>query len=235
MNKPDGMVRLVLAMGLLVAVALAGAGDAAAQGRVGFFGGLNIANMGGDMEDIGNELAEELEDELGGSWSLEKASKTGLGFGAYYFHPMSPTLGLQFEGQYISRGVKFDVGGSGLEIDTSFKLNYIEFPILLRISPGPDNDMRPVFFVGPVIGFNAKAELEVEGGGVSLTEDIKEGFKSTTFGALLGAGLSVAMNEKSNFLLQARYYLGLSNALDDSEYSSKSGDFGFFVGMEFGI
>lgn len=235
MNKPDGMVRSVLVLGLAVAVAFAGAGDAAAEGRFGFFGGLNIANMGGDMEDIGNALAADLEDDLEIDVNLEKSSKTGLGFGAYYFHPVSPTLGLQLEGQYIRRGVKFEFSGAGMEADTSLKLDYIEFPILLRISPGPGNDMRPVFFVGPVIGFNAKAEIESEGDGINETEDVKDDFKSTTFGALFGAGLSVAMNEKSNFLLQARYYLGLSNALDDDDFSSKSGDFGFFVGMEFGI
>ncbi|MDD5707873.1 MAG: hypothetical protein PHR35_18295, partial [Kiritimatiellae bacterium] len=79
MNKPDGMVRSVLVLGLAVAVAFAGAGDAAAEGRFGFFGGLNIANMGGDMEDIGNALAADLEDDLEIDVNLEKSSKTGLG------------------------------------------------------------------------------------------------------------------------------------------------------------
>jgi hypothetical protein len=235
MHKPEMMVRLALVMGLLVAMTFAAVGDAVAEGRFGFFGGLNIANMGGDMEDLGNALAAELEDEIEIDVSVEKTSKTGLGFGAYYFHPLSPTLGFQLEGQYIRRGVKLEFSGTGMEVDSSLKLDYIEFPMLLRLSPGPGNDMRPVFFVGPVIGFNAKAEYEFEGEGMSETEDVKDEFKSTTFGALLGAGLSVTMNEKSTFLLQARYYLGLSNAVDDDEYSSKAGDFGFFVGMEFGM
>lgn len=227
------------AMALLAACAvvmLAGADDAAAQGRFGFFGGLNFANMGGDMDDAGDELAAELEAEFGGTWTAEKAAKTGLGVGAYYFVPSTPTLGFQIEAQYIRRGVKFDITGGGEEAEAGLKLDYFEIPLLLRISPGAeDSDARLVFLVGPVIGFKAGADLEVEVGGQSASTDIGDEFKSTTFGALGGVGVTVATGENAAFLLQARYYLGLSNALDDEDFSSKSGDFGFFAGMEFGF
>ncbi|MFO7610762.1 MAG: porin family protein [Candidatus Krumholzibacteriia bacterium] len=215
---------------------LAGADDAAAQGRFGFFGGLNFANMGGDMDDVGDQVAADLETQFGGTWTAEKAAKTGLGFGAYYFVPRSPTMGFQIEAQYIRRGVKFDIASGGEEAEVGLKLDYFEIPLLLRISPGAaDSDARLVFLVGPVIGFKAGADLEVEADGQSETTDIGDGFKSTTFGALGGIGVTVATGENAAFLLQARYYLGLSNAMDDEEFSSKSGDFGFFAGMEFGF
>ena len=37
------------------------------------------------------------------------------------------------------------------------------------------------------------------------------------------------------FLLQARYFQGLTDALDTEDYSSRSQDFGIFAGLEFGL
>ncbi|MBE0567621.1 MAG: PorT family protein [Krumholzibacteria bacterium] len=230
----NGM-RCAWVLAAVAALALAGAGEAAAQGRFGFFGGLNFANMGGDMDDVGDELAADLEAELGGDWTAEKGSKTGLGVGAYYFVPRSSTLGFQIEAQYIRRGVKFDIASGGNEAEVSLKLDYFEIPLLLRLSPGAESDARLVFLLGPVIGFKAGADMEVEADGESMSADLGDEFKSMTFGAIGGVGLTVATGENSAFLLQARYYLGLSNALDDDEFSSKSGDFGFFAGLEFGL
>jgi hypothetical protein len=230
----NGM-RCAWMMAAIAALALAGAGEAAAQGRFGFFGGLNIANMGGDMDDAGDQIAAELEAEFGGDWTADKGSKNGLGFGAYYFVPRSPTLGFQIEAQYIRRGVKFDITSGGDEAEASLKLDYFEIPLLLRISPGAESDARLVFLVGPVIGFKTGADMEVEAEGESMSNDLGDEFKSTTFGAIGGVGLTVETGENSAFLLQGRYYLGLSNALDDEDFSSKSGDFGFFAGLEFGL
>jgi hypothetical protein len=236
MIKQDGFLHRVVAIGLTVGVlVLAGAGDAGAEGRFGFFGGLNFANMGGDMDHIGNGLAADLADQFGGSWSASKGSKTGIGFGGYYYLSLSPTLGMQIEGQYMNRGVAFDLTGPGESGEARLKLNYFELPVLLRLSPGPGMDGRLVFLAGPVFGFNSTTDLEVKAGGSSTTTDVSDQFKSTTFGALIGVGFNVAMGETSAFLVQARYYLGLANALDDLDLSSKSGDFGFFAGLEFGL
>jgi hypothetical protein len=232
MTKQYVSLRRIVAIALTVGVlALAGVGDAAAEGRFGFFGGLNIANMGGDMDFIGDGLAAG----LGESWSATKGSKTGIGFGGYYCLALSPTLGLQIEGQYMNRGVAFDLSGPGQSGEAKLKLNYFEIPVLLRLSPGPGMDGRLVFLAGPVFGFNSTADFDVEIGDSSETIDVSDDIKSTTFGALIGVGFNVAMGETSAFLVQARYYLGLANALDDPDLSSKSGDIGFFAGLEFGL
>lgn len=236
MTKQYGFLRRIAAIALTVGVlALAGVGDAAAEGRFGFFGGLNIANMGGDMDQIGDGLAADLADEFGGSWSASKGSKTGIGFGAYYCLSLSPRLGLQIEGQYMNRGVAFDLSGPSASAEAKLKLNYYEIPVLLRLSPGPGMDGRLVLLAGPVFGFNSTADFEVEAGGSSATTDMSDNIKSTTFGALIGVGFNVAMGETSAFLVQARYYLGLASTLDDPDLSSKSGDVGFFAGLEFGL
>lgn len=221
-----------LALGVLM---LAGPGRADAQSKWGFLAGANFANMGGDMEQIGDDFAAELEFLLGGDWSASKGTSTGLGLGVYYVVPASPTVSVQIEGQYVQRGVGFDFSDSNQTADTAFKLKYIELPILLRYCPNPDSTTRAVFLVGPVLGFGVGADFEASGAGGSSSVDVSDGFAALTFGALGGVGLSLQTGQTSSLLLQARYYLGLSNALDDEEYSSKAGDFGVYVGMEFGL
>jgi len=242
---PRGSARHVLLTACVVAGALALATAAqAAGGKFGFFGGLNIANMGGDAEAFGQALAIGLETEVGGSWSSSKGSASGMGFGLYYYIPSSPTLGFQIEAQYIRRGVKFDLTGTNvtgvpgqITGDTKFKLDRFEIPLLLRFSPATEGSVQAMILLGPVFSFQASSDLEASFMGQSMSGDASDAFKSTTFGALGGVGMTIRAGETSAVVLQARYYLGLSNAFDDPSgtFDSKHGDFGFFAGMEFGI
>jgi hypothetical protein len=210
--------------------------------RFGFFVGLNVANMGGDMDALADELSVQFESELGGTWSTSRGSTTGLGAGVSYLVALSPTLGIQIEGQYVRRGAKLESSGRGvtfpdvpseLDVTTKFKVDYLELPLLLRASPGPGGKFRPVFFAGPVVGLRVGADLEAEVQGRSNSEDASEFFKSYGFGLLGGIGLDAQVGEKTHLLLQGRYFLSLANQFDTDEADSKSGDFGFFVGLEF--
>ena len=232
----NNRVSCLIGAGLVLGAALLASPDqAAAQARWGFLGGANFATMGQDMEQMGDDLATELEFLLGGDWSASKTSSTGLALGAYYVLPASPTLGVQFEGQYVQRGVGFDFANGAETADTAFKLDYIEIPILLRMSPNPAGKARAVFLVGPVIGFKVGADFEASGAGGSNSVDVGDGFSATTFGAVGGIGLDLRTGTSSSLMLQGRYYLGLANALDDEVYTSKSGDFGVYLGMEFAL
>jgi len=205
--------------------------------RAGFFVGLNFANQGGDMDSMGQMLADELEAEFGGSWSSTKSANMGLGLGGFYTIQTSPTFGVQIEGQYIRRGTKLDLKGSAgstsVTLETEFQLNYLEIPILARFSPSPEAKFRAVFMAGPVIGFKTGANLEMSFQGESESENISDGYKSTTLGLLGSLGFSAQVGQTSFLTAQARYYLGMTNPIDDPELEAKSGDFGIFVGMEF--
>ena len=205
--------------------------------RAGFFVGSNFANQGGDMDKAGQLLADGLESEIGGSWSSSKSANMGWGLGGFYTIQTSPTFGVQIEGQYIRRGTKLDLKGStdfgSVTLETEFQLNYFEIPVLARFSPSPEAKFRPVFMVGPVIGFKTGANLNMSAEGESESESISEGYTSTTVGLLGSIGFSAQVGETSYLTAQARYYQGLTNPLDDDEFEAKSGDFGIFVGMEF--
>jgi hypothetical protein len=219
---------------LLSLLALPAAANAAGEVVFGFQGGVNFANMGGDMDDIGDQLAAELEAEFGGTWTAEKASKTGLAFGGYYSQMFSPTLGLQVGALYANRGVKFDMSADGIDIETKLKFDYLDVPILLRVVPSPEANVQPMLLVGPVVGFKLSSELEVSGGGVEASEDIDD-VKSTVFSLMAAAGVRFGLGEKNALQLQARYQLGLSNAIDDPDFSSSANDLTLLAGLEIGL
>ncbi len=233
---------------LVLAVVLAAVMVGSASGEIldlnrnrgGFFIGVNFASQGGDMETLGNQLAEEMESEFGGNWTASKGANAGLGVGGYYLIQTSPTFGIEIEGQYIRRGSKIDLTATGMsgfpqgvEAKTEFQINYIEFPVLARFSPSPAAGARVVFLAGPVIGFKTSANLKMTIEDESMTESISDGYQSVNFGLIGGIGLSAQVGNDSYLVVQARYFLGLTNPIDESAFEAKSGDFGFFVGMEF--
>ena len=136
----------------------------------------------------------------------------------------------------MRRGSKFDLTSAGMGSgDAKFKLDYIEFPVLLRVSPAVSGASHFFFVVGPVLGFKTSANLEVSSGGQSASGDIGQGFKSQTLGALGGIGWEAGVGSTASLMIQARYYLGLTNVIDDPNYSSKASDFGIFAGLEFSL
>ncbi len=227
----------------LLLVVFAGTPADAAHGVAGFFGGINIANLGGDMKEFGDALAAELEmdPDVGGSWSSDKTTRTGFGLGGYYAVATSPTVSFQIEAQYIQRGSSFDLRGTSIpvvgsaDVETKFKLDYIEIPVLARFTPSTSGSVRPIILVGPVVSFKTSANMEVSSMGESQSVDISDGMKGVTFGLLGGIGISIEAGATSAVVVQARYYLGLTNVFDESNFSAKSGDFGLFAGMEFKV
>jgi hypothetical protein len=233
---------VILAVTVLVLIA-GMAGHAAADNRGGFYLGLNFANQGGDMEQVGRDLGRELEAEIGGNWATSKGSITGLGLGGYYLIEHTPTVGFQVEAQYIRRGTKLTLDGTGIpaavppnvSMDALFKIDYLEVPLLVRFSPSPEAKFRPIFLLGPVIGLKVGANLEMKANGLSESNDISDGYKSLNLGFLGGVGFAARVGETSSLVVQARYFLGMSNTLDDAVYEASSQDFGIFAGMEFPV
>ncbi len=127
---------------------------------------------------------------------------------------LAKQLALQPELVYSAQGAKYTTGG----VQTKVQLGYINVPILLQYMF--DNGFR--LEAGPQVGFlvNAKAKTP------NLTVDIKDNLKKVDVG--LGAGIGY-VNPATNFGIDARYNLGLSNINDNT--SSKSTNRGFQIGV----
>jgi hypothetical protein len=217
------------------------------KGSFGLFGGVNFANLGGDFDEVGKLLADELEIVGGGDWTSSATSRSDLCMGGYYLHGLSRSFGLQIEGQYVRRGGAHDLQGANLpgigsvEVETAYKLHYFEIPVLLRYRGNPDAKLRLLFLGGPVIGIKTSSTMVVSTLGESTRKDITDGVKSTTFGLLVGAGIAFNAGESTAVVIQGRYYMGLTEHFEDSTFSedttfsTKSGDISFIAGLEFDL
>lgn len=137
------------------------------------------------------------------------SSVINLNIGAFAEIKLNKKLAFQPELLYSAQGAKFDFlfdDGSGNFYDTenTFKLSYINIPLMFKYYP------ESKFFLeaGPQVGFLTSAKLKVNVVGYgSDTQDIGDAFKSLDFGLNLGAGYNISKHATIN----ARYNLGLTN------------------------
>lgn len=177
---------------ILCAVCLFSASTVFAQGfGVGIKGGLNFASLDG----VSNN-----------------SSRTGIHFGAYAKVMVNDKFGIQGEAFYSVQGSETTVATVKQTIDA----NYINIPILLRISPVPILNIH----AGPQFGLLLNAD---QGG-----QDIKDQLKGSDVSAAIGAGLDLPMG--LNFTL--RYIKGLSDINDGGGSSVKNNIFQVSVGFD---
>ena len=156
----------------------------------GVKGGVNIANQSVDPD-------------------AELDSRTGLSAGGYVGIPVSQVFAVQPEGLFTMKGSSDDSG--------SWKLNYIEVPVLARASFMHEASARPSLFAGPSVGFNLSSKIEDEETDAEL--DVKDSTNPIDFGMVVGGGLDIPFSEGKNSVgIDLRYTMGLNN-INDSESS----------------
>lgn len=144
------------------------------------------------------------------------SSVTSFHVGGFAEINISKKLFFQPELVYSMQGTNFslpvDVNGTVYSTNNTFKLSYINIPLMFKYYP----QEKFYFEAGPQIGLLTSAKLEVEVAGYgSNTQDAKELFKSSDFGLNFGLGYNFTKRVTSN----VRYNLGLSNIAD-----TESGD-----------
>ena len=192
--------------------------SAAAQSPVSFGlkGGFNISNLSGDeFEDFDTRI--------------------GLMIGAVLDInlPMLP-IGIESGIYYTQKGVSYseseDFFGEIVDINGKIKLDYIEVPVLAKISLGPPGPLSPHLLAGPYVGFNLNAEFEFSANGESDSEDISNEINSTDFGLLVGVGVDFNLG-LTKLNVQARYTYGLNDI--DYDIDSKHRVLSVVAGISF--
>lgn len=235
MNRPIWKCALLGAAVVLMAA------SASAQPVWNFelVGGVNLSQLRGDDtnanfifsdEDIGTG---EISGDIGGT-------RVGFSVGGLFTVQVNDNVGVQSgliwsrkgsDGEITIRG---DIPGLGivdLTADVTFTLDYVEIPILgvFTFPAGESASIRAI--VGPVLGFNSNAEVEVSLAGQSESEDISEGIKSVDVEGLLGAGVILHLN-RVNLIFDGRYSFGFAS-IDDSadEADIKNAGFTLLAGV----
>lgn len=141
-------------------------------------------------------------------------------FGAFAVINLSPTISLQPEVNYLVMGEQWDVtDGNAIE-----EFTYLHVPVLLKVRLVKKGDFVPVVFTGTGVSFLLSAK--------DSGEDVKDYFRSVDIGVDIGAGLEIALG-KMKALLDARYYLGLSNMYSGEGFSMKNRSFVLAAGLIF--
>ncbi|MDT8368720.1 MAG: porin family protein [Longimicrobiales bacterium] len=187
-------------LSLVVLLASLGiAAPAAAQPVVGFHGGLNISDHGGDV-DAGTE--------------------TGANVGASILFPLSGSLGLYIGGSYSEKGASSDEFRDGLGGARELILDYLDIPVLLRYGFPLPGSVGFHVYGGGALSFELDCELNVLAEGhIDIVgfpasgdcDDDAVDFETNTvdFGLMAGAGIDYGIGAGIDLVLDLFYNYGL--------------------------
>jgi len=143
----------------------------------------------------------------------------GVG-GLFLGGQVNDNLGLQIEALYSQRGAEFDDGFEKGKV----KLDYVDVPLLVKLSGKASSGARFHVFTGPQASFRIGAEAVDDATDVSV--DIKDEIEDLDFGWT--AGIGVDMNRLT---LDARYTQGLKNISTDKDDDVKNRTFTVMIGV----
>jgi opacity protein-like surface antigen len=193
--------------------------------------GLNLANLSGD--DVDNN-------------SMLISFNAGV-FGNYGINDM---FSVQAEVNYEGKGAKFDTGDE----DVNMVLGYLTIPVLAKVTFG--DNIKFYANAGPYIGllmgatWDGESEYEYQQYvGLdpvtfqpiyqTVTEKVKDSYKGTDFGAVIGAGAYFPLNDKMKIMVDARYGLGLGTIAEKPDQGDtpdvKTGTIGISAGLVLGL
>jgi hypothetical protein len=184
--------------------------------EVGPEGGLNFATMTGDQ-------ASDL--------SLTEGTDPGFilrgQFGAFFSLVLNEYLAIQTEISFVQTGAEWEQSISSndttLTATQTVGLNYLQIPILLKLTLPTSGRFEPYLLAGPAIAFNvgseAKIVLEAFAGGNKLGHfdvyaDNISNAKGTVFEAVLAAGVGMKFG-KNKLFLEGRYTRSFGATFED--------------------
>lgn len=145
--------------------------------------------------------------------------RVGAVAGAEFEYQVSDIFSLSAGALYSMQGCKGEVEG----YDATVKLDYLNVPILANVYVAKGLAVK----LGIQPGFNVTSKASVEKGGTKVTTELDD-VESVDFS--IPVGLSYEIN---NFVIDARYNLGVSKIWDDID--SKHSVFQFTLGYKFAL
>ena len=151
---------------------------------------------------------------------------------------------VQAEGMFINNGgYEFANTFSGTNLtpvnrEYTTNLDYIQFAVIPKFTLPTSQHVNFFGGIGPYAAFltSAKERLEQSTFQQNLTteRDISGSISGSDFGLMLSGGVNI-----SEYTIEARYYLGLKNLIDDpsipDDVSAKNSTVSFLIGYNFSL
>jgi hypothetical protein len=149
-------------------------------------------------------------------------NRTGFCAGAYLSFKLSDYAAVQQEVLFSRKGLKEDQ-----VITSTFNLDFIEIPLLLKFTLSPGGWISPCLSGGPFVAFKLDDNITT---GVSVPP-----IKKFDYGIAFAGGFDLKLGGNT-LTLEARYTMGLKNIADvpaGSSITVKSKVLSFMIGLEF--
>ncbi len=149
-----------------------------------------------------------------------------LGFtvGGFFFLRLHESVALQPELLFSAKGsmlpidIYLDDGAYRRSGKVIYNLNYVEFPLLLRIYLGPISSFHCSLLAGPAISYATKRGFEVAAGGETIDSREMPGPK-TDVGAVIGFETRIVLG-KTSLLIEPRITKGFTSVISSGKGSS---------------
>ncbi|RKZ30401.1 hypothetical protein DRQ36_05655 [bacterium] len=158
--------------------------------HLGAKAGVNMANVAG--EDVENN-----------------SMKIAFNVGAMADISLNSLLAIHPEILYSMKGCKFDNSG----IESVISLDYVEIPVLLKVTPMKGESFMLGVYAGPYMGIKIAEKLTIDGDEYETEED---SYKSTDFGLTFGVGGDIPM-PVGKLSITGGYSMGLVGVNDPPE------------------
>ncbi|MDO8835054.1 MAG: porin family protein [Vicinamibacterales bacterium] len=202
--------RLAVLMPVLVAALLVPVSTNAQGVSGGIKGGVlfsSIPQFGDTLEEAGV--------------GIDVSQRVGFAGGAFLTLSLLPGFAIQPEVLYVQKGT--ELGVDGTDFSGSVNLDYIDVPVLARLSVGAGG-ARVYFVGGPSFNFNLKAETEFN----TETDDVTDDVERYEISVVLGLGVEIG-----KLLVEGRWMEGLKNVSTDLDVENKSRTFAIMAGIRF--
>ena len=193
MKTPRSFMVLLLGTGLVAG----SASHAGALAGKGVRAGLTAANLRGDFAD-------------------QMDRRVGFAGGGFLRINVPGGLGLQTELLYTMKGATThvdwtDQAGNVVTATTTYQVDYLEIPVLLRATLGGAGPVEPSLslLLGPSLGVKLRSRLTYDGPGPFMSGELNQ-VKDTDVGLVGGMALEFG-HPPARMLLDGRYTLGLRN------------------------
>lgn len=140
--------------------------------------------------------------------------KPGFIGGLVFAFNINDAFAIQPEVLYCQKGTQNEDSSLTIKV----KLDYVEIPVLMKLTLPTTGSMRPFLYAGPAFAFKVSAKMGVSSSGSGSVDMDIENVKSTDLGLTVGGGLSFGLS-RSRLSLDVRYTRGLQEFADEPSAS----------------
>lgn len=207
------MRRAIDVLAVLTAAVAAAAFACAPARAAGITGGATVAILTGDDVEVDVGL-----DQARMGWSA-----------GIYFSAKEPNFEFRPEILLVNMGTGDEtllpaIGGGPLE----FRLDYVQVPLLFKVTSAMHKRTGVGFFFGPYFAFNLEAEVIADVGGVPVTTDIRDLVRDTDVGAIVGLSI-----DAEYWSLDVRYTHGFERIFEDTTLDVRNASVSVMLGISF--